>query len=126
MDESMGVAPEPDKRRSAAMRRFLTGCAPASSFHAMRVADRIREKLTAGLQPNRLAIVDESHRHAGHAGARPEGESHFRVEVVAAAFVGESRIARQRRVYALLAEELAGPVHALALTTLTPEEDKKN
>jgi BolA protein len=121
----MGVAPEPDKRRSAAMRRFLTGSAPVSSFGIMRVADRIREKLTAGLQPTRLAVVDESHRHAGHAGARPEGESHFRVEVVAAAFTGESRIARQRRVYALLAEELAGPVHALALTTLTPEEDKK-
>jgi BolA family transcriptional regulator, general stress-responsive regulator len=76
--------------------------------------------------PPGFSPTDESHRHAGHAGARPEGESHFRVEVVAAAFVGESRIARQRRVYALLAEELAGPVHALALTTLTPEEDKKN
>ena len=126
MDESMGVAPEPDKRRSAAMRRFLTGSAAVSSFEAMRIADRIREKLTAGLQPTRLAVIDESHRHAGHAGARPGGESHFRVEVVAAAFTGESRIARQRRVYALLAEELAGPVHALALTTLTPEEDKKN
>jgi BolA family transcriptional regulator, general stress-responsive regulator len=122
----MGGAPEPDKRRGAALRRFLTGPAPASSLGPMRVTDRIREKLTAGLQPVRLAIFDESHRHAGHAGARPEGESHFRVEVVAAAFVGESRIARQRRVYALLAEELAGPVHALALTTLTPEEDKKN
>jgi BolA family transcriptional regulator, general stress-responsive regulator len=122
----MGVAPEPDKRRSAALCRFLTGPAGISSFGLMRVADRIREKLTAGLQPARLAIIDESHRHAGHAGARPEGESHFRVEIVAAAFAGESRIARQRRVYALLAEELAGPVHALALTTLTPEEDKKN
>jgi BolA protein len=92
----------------------------------MRVADRIRDKLTAGLQPVRLAIHDESHRHAGHAGARPEGESHFHVEIVAAAFSGESRISRQRRVYALLAEELAGPVHALALTTLSPEEDRKN
>ncbi len=92
----------------------------------MRVADRIRAKLTAGLAPTRLAIHDESHRHAGHAGARPGGESHFRVEIVAAAFVGESRVARQRRVYALLAEELAGPVHALALTTLSPEEDKKS
>ncbi len=92
----------------------------------MRVADRIRAKLTAGLEPTRLAIHDESHRHAGHAGARPGGESHFRVEIVAAAFVGESRVARQRRVYALLAEELAGPVHALALTTLSPEEDKKS
>lgn len=90
----------------------------------MRVADRIRAKLTEGLTPTRLAIEDESHRHAGHAGARPGGESHFRVEIVAAAFAGESRVARQRRVYALLAEELAGPIHALALTTLSPEEDK--
>lgn len=89
----------------------------------MPVADRIRAKLTAGLHPTRLAIRDESHRHAGHAGARPEGETHFHVEIVAAAFAGESRVARQRRVYALLAEELAGPVHALGLTTLTPEED---
>lgn len=89
----------------------------------MRVADRIRAKLTAGLQPARLVIRDESHRHAGHAGARPEGESHFHVEVVSAAFAGAGRVARQRRVYELLAEEMAGPIHALALTTLTPEED---
>lgn len=92
----------------------------------MRVAQRIRDKLTAALQPVRLEIRDESHRHAGHAGARPEGESHFHVEIVAAAFSGEGRVARQRRVYALLAEELAGPVHALGLTTLTPEEDSRN
>lgn len=89
----------------------------------MRVADHIRAKLTTALQPTRLSIRDESHRHAGHAGARPEGETHFNVEIVSAVFVGEGRIARQRRVYALLAEEMAGPVHALALTTLTPEED---
>ena len=88
----------------------------------MSVAERIRAKLTAGLNPLRLVIHDESHRHAGHAGARPEGETHFRVEIVASAFDGESRIARQRRVYQLLAEELAGPIHALSLTTLTPSE----
>lgn len=92
----------------------------------MRVAQRIRDKLTTALQPLRLEIRDESHRHAGHAGTRPEGESHFHVEIVSTAFVGESRLARQRRIYSLLAEELAGPVHALGLTTLTPEEDKNN
>ena len=92
----------------------------------MSVAQRIRDKLSSALQPVRLDIRDELHRHAGHAGARPEGETHFHVEIVTAAFAGESRLARQRRVYALLAEELAGPVHALGLTTLTPEEDKKN
>jgi BolA protein len=92
----------------------------------MRVAQRIRDKLTSALHPTRLEIRDESHRHAGHAAARPEGETHFHIEIVAAAFAGESRVARQRRVYALLAEELAGPVHALGLTTLTPDEDRKN
>lgn len=91
----------------------------------MSVAERIREKLTKGLQPLRLSIRDESNRHVGHAGWRPQGETHFHVEIVAAGFAGESRVARQRRVYALLAEELAGPVHALALTTLSPEEDRE-
>ena len=87
------------------------------------VADRIRAKLTDALAPSRLTLHDESHRHAGHAGARPEGETHFRVEIVAAAFAGKSRIARQRLVYAVLAEELAGPVHALSVVTLAPNEE---
>jgi BolA family transcriptional regulator, general stress-responsive regulator len=87
------------------------------------VAERIRRKLTV-LQPTRLAIHDDSQRHAGHAGARPGGESHFRVEIVSPAFAGESRLARQRRVYALLADELKVSVHALQLSTLTPEEDQ--
>ena len=89
----------------------------------MRVRSAIEKKLGEGLKPSRLTITDESHRHAGHAGARPEGESHFRVEVVAAAFAGLTRVARQRLVYGLLAEELKTDIHALALTTLTPEED---
>jgi len=90
----------------------------------MTVADRIRAKLTRALEPTRLEIHDDSHRHAGHAGSRPGGESHFRLEIVSPAFAGETRLDRQRRVYALLAEELRGAVHALQLTTLTPEEDK--
>jgi BolA protein len=89
----------------------------------MSVAETIRNKLTAAYRPTRLAVVDESHRHTGHAGARPEGETHFRVEIVSAAFSGKSRVARQRAVYQTLADELRGPVHALALSTLTPEED---
>ena len=88
----------------------------------MAVADVIREKLTQALTPDRIQISDDSHMHAGHAGARPGGESHFTVEIVAAAFEGQSRVQRQRMVYAALAEELAGPVHALALRTLTPDE----
>jgi BolA protein len=90
----------------------------------MTVAQRIHAKLAAAFQPSRLAVHDDSHRHAGHAGARPEGETHFRIEIVAAAFAGQSRVARQRTVYAVLAEELAGPVHALQLTTLAPGEDE--
>ena len=89
----------------------------------MQVKAAIEKKLTAALAPARLSIVDESHRHAGHAGARPEGETHFRVEVVSAGFGGLGRVQRQRLVYEILAEELKGPVHALALQTRTPEED---
>jgi len=86
------------------------------------VAEAIRHKLERAFAPSRLDILDESHRHAGHAGARPEGETHFRVEIVAAAFSGKSRLERQRLVHGVLADELAGPVHALSLATLAPEE----
>lgn len=88
----------------------------------MGVEDAIRNKLSRALNPARLEIVDESHRHRGHAEAPAGGESHFRVEIVADAFAGKPRVERQRMVYALLAEELAGPVHALSLQALTPEE----
>ena len=88
----------------------------------MKVRDTIQSKLTEGLKPALLEIVDESHRHAGHAGHRPGGESHFRIEIVSDAFAGKSRIERHRMVNALLAAELAGQVHAMALTTLTPDE----
>ena len=88
----------------------------------MSVAETIRRKLTERLAPLRLDILDESHRHAGHAGARPEGETHFAVTIVSAAFVGLGRVARQRLVYQILADELATRVHALALTTLAPGE----
>lgn len=91
----------------------------------MAVADTIEHKLTQALAPQRLKIVDDSEKHKGHAGYREGGETHFRVEVVSAAFAGESRVARQRRVYQILADELAGGVHALQLKTLTPEEDGK-
>ena len=90
-----------------------------------RVADTIREKLTARFAPLRLEIEDESQRHAGHAGARPEGETHFSVTIVSAVFDGETRVARQRLVYQALADELATRVHALSLTTLAPEEDRR-
>ena len=88
----------------------------------MTVADTIRAKLTAALAPDALVIEDESAKHKGHAGARPEGETHFRVRIVAAEFEGVGRVDRQRRVYAVLADELRDRVHALALTALTPKE----
>ncbi|MEE8171441.1 MAG: BolA family protein [Alphaproteobacteria bacterium] len=89
----------------------------------MRVAQAIENKLSEKLTPDRLEIEDESARHHGHAGARPEGESHFRVTIVSATFEGMSRLERQRLVYRLLAEEMKSDIHALALTTLTPAED---
>ena len=90
----------------------------------MSVAETIRNKLTDRFPPTRLHILDESHRHAGHAGARPEGETHFAVTITSAGFAGLSRVARQRLVYDALKEELASRVHALSLTTLTPAEDR--
>ena len=90
----------------------------------MSVADTIRRKLTERFAPVRLELVDESERHAGHAGARPEGETHFALTIVSAAFAGMSRVARQRLVYEALAAELANRVHALSLTARTPEEDR--
>ena len=92
----------------------------------MRVTDSIRLKLTAAFAPQSLEVVDESHRHAGHAGATrvdgSQGETHFHVHLVSAAFEGVSRVERQRRVYAALSDELKGPVHALSLTLLAPPE----
>lgn len=86
------------------------------------VAQAIETKLRQALHPTHLKIVDESGLHAGHAGARAGGESHFRVEIEAASFTGLSRVERQRRVHAVLASELAGPVHALSLSLTAPGE----
>ena len=88
----------------------------------MRITHALRDRLTAGLAPTRLDLVDESARHAGHAGARPEGESHFRVTIVADAFRDRSRVDRQRMVYAALGDLMRRDIHALAITALTPAE----
>lgn len=89
----------------------------------MAVADTIREKLSAAFAPTELVVEDESAKHAGHAGARAGGETHFNVRIVSASFDGVSRVERQRRVYAALAELLKpNGIHALSLTTLTPAE----
>ena len=89
----------------------------------MSVAETMRDKLTERFKPVRLDIIDDSQRHAGHAGAQPGGQTHFDVTIVSDEFAGLGRVARQRLVYETLAEEIAGGVHALALRTLAPEED---
>jgi BolA family transcriptional regulator, general stress-responsive regulator len=88
----------------------------------MTAKDRIAERLTKGLAPESIEVIDESHRHAGHAGARPGGETHFRIKIVSASFAGKRSVERHRMIYDLLQPEIAAGVHALAMTTLTPEE----
>jgi BolA protein len=82
----------------------------------------MRERLIADLAPTQLAIEDESHRHAGHAGAR-DGRGHYRVHVVAAAFSGQPLLARHRRIYAALGDMMQTDIHALALDARAPEEN---
>jgi BolA protein len=86
------------------------------------MAARLRTKLEAAFSPSSLSIDDESAKHAGHAGAREGGETHFRIRIVSRSFNGLTRVQRQRKVYEAVAEELAERVHALSLSTLTPEE----
>ena len=91
----------------------------------MRVTEIIEKKLIEALSPIDLGVIDESYKHAGHAGANPEGESHFNVLIVSESFEGKSRVERQRMVYQALSEEMSGRIHALALQTLAPSEQKK-
>ena len=92
----------------------------------MLVKSRIEEKLTEAFHPESLNVVDESHLHAGHSGARPGGETHFRVSVVSESFTGKSRVERHRMVNVVLAEELADRVHALAVHPSAPGEGGRN
>lgn len=85
-------------------------------------AARIEQRLREALAPRQLEVTDDSHRHAGHAGARPEGETHFRVTVVSERFTGLSRVERQRLVNELLRAEFDAGLHALQLSTRTPAE----
>jgi BolA protein len=86
------------------------------------VAETIRNKLSAAFSPARLEVMDDSDKHAGHAGHRKGGESHFTVVIEATAFQGVARLQRQRKVYGVLAEELAGPIHALSVKAIAPGE----
>jgi BolA family transcriptional regulator, general stress-responsive regulator len=88
----------------------------------MATRDAILQKLTATFAPASLDVVDESHRHEGHAGHRPGGETHFRVYIVSDAFRGKSRLERHRMVNEALAAELKGGVHALAIHASAPGE----
>lgn len=82
--------------------------------------DRIRDKLTAAFAPDQLEVIDESEQHHGHGGWREGGETHFRVRIVAGAFAGRSRVEQHRMINAVLADELAERVHALALEVAGP------
>ncbi|MCB4825002.1 BolA family protein [Roseicella aerolata] len=85
-------------------------------------AERIRHALETAFPPARVEVRDDSHRHAGHAGARPEGETHYAVLVVSPAFAGMNRLARSRAAHAVLETEFGAGLHALSLRLLTPEE----
>jgi BolA protein len=88
----------------------------------MQISDIISRKLTEAFAPQSLKVEDESHRHEGHAGHRPGGQTHFRVYIESDAFKGKSRIERHRMINAALAAELAGSVHALAIKAQAPGE----
>ena len=88
----------------------------------MTIENSIREKLTQAFAPVELDVVNDSHHHASHAGSPGTGESHFSVKLVSASFDGKSRVERHRMVNAVLADELAGKIHALAVTALSPED----
>lgn len=91
----------------------------------MNRAERITAALEAAIDVHRIEVRDDSHLHAGHAGASPEGETHFDLLVVSPDFTGQSRVMRQRAVYALLSAEFEGGLHALSMRALTPEEAAK-
>lgn len=88
----------------------------------MSAEQRMREKLMVALEPQRLDIVNDSERHAGHRSSPGTGESHFSVLIVSPAFAGKSRVARHRMVNDVLAEELKGGIHALAIAAYAPGE----
>lgn len=86
----------------------------------MTTAEKIRAKLGA-LAPEKLDIVDESHKHAGHEGAKGGG-GHYAVTIVSRAFEGKNAMARQRLVYGTLSDLMRGEIHALSIRAYTPGE----
>lgn len=88
----------------------------------MDIQVKMQAKLTAELQPTHMELVDDSARHAGHAGAREGGQSHFKLYIVSQAFAGKTAVQRHRMVYGVLADELKQQVHALNVVAKTPDE----
>lgn len=88
----------------------------------MSIAEKMKEKLNFALSPETLEVIDQSDMHAGHAGSRPEGESHFFIKITSAAFEGKTLVQRHRMVNQVISEELANHVHAMALETKAPGE----
>jgi BolA protein len=90
----------------------------------MLIRDIMTKKLNDAFTPESIDVVDESHLHEGHAGHRPGGQSHFRIYIVSQSFAGKSRIDRHRMINAVLADDLAGGVHALAIHASAPGEKR--
>lgn len=88
----------------------------------MNRQERIHAALLHALAPETLDVLDESHLHEGHAGARPGGETHYRVRIRTSSFAGKSRIERHRVINSLLADEFANGLHALAIEAKTSDE----
>jgi BolA family transcriptional regulator, general stress-responsive regulator len=113
-----------DNAATAQLRRnaALTSSADLHTWTRMQTADVIARKLTEAFAPQSLKVEDESHRHEGHAGWRPGGQTHYRVYIVSEAFKGKTRLERHRMVNSALAGELAGGIHALAIHAAAPGE----
>jgi stress-induced morphogen len=117
-----------EKLQVLTLRNLIILDAPLTKAGLLRIAaamstrDAITNKLREAFSPESLDVVDESYLHEGHAGHRPGGETHFRVNIVSPAFKGKSRIERHRMINSALAAELAGSVHALAIKAQAPGE----
>ena len=109
-------------RRPLAAAALISGLVLFVSAAIAVIDGRLDPRFAGDSLLTELEIVDESADHEGHAGAWPGGETHFRLHVVSAAFAGLGRLERQRLVHRLLAEELAGPVHALSVSAKAPDE----
>lgn len=88
----------------------------------MKRSERIRRVLNRALKPIKLEVIDDSGLHAGHSGAREGGETHYRVEVVSEVFTDKGRVARERMIHTLLADEFTNGLHALSIIARTPNE----